>query len=321
MKVGFIGLGNAGSKLAGSLLRNGIDLTVIDLDKNLVSDFVNRGAKSENSPKEMAENCDVIITCLPSPKACSEVMESVNGVLEGLSKGKIWLEMSTTDEAEIRRIGALVNKAGALAIDCPVSGGCHRADTGNISIFAGCSREAFDMVLPILTTMGRRVLHTGVLGTASKLKVMTNYLATVNLVSIAEALTTMKSLGMDMNVTYEAIKASSGNSFVHETESQVILNGSRDISFTMDLVSKDIGIFHELAKRQGLDLEMAPLIVDIFKDGEKRYGPREFSSNIIKRLEEMANVEVLGVGFPPEMIDDEPEEAGYEVIINGRQDY
>jgi 3-hydroxyisobutyrate dehydrogenase len=248
-------------------------------------------------------------------------MESVNGVLEGLSKGKIWLEMSTTDEAEIRRIGALVNKAGALAIDCPVSGGCHRADTGNISIFAGCTREAFDMVLPILTTMGRRVLHTGGLGTASKLKVMTNYLATVNLVSIAEALTTMKSLGMDMNVTYEAIKASSGNSFVHETESQVILNGSRDISFTMDLVSKDIGIFNELAKRQGLDLEMAPLIVDIFKDGEKRYGPREFSSNIIKRLEEMANVEVLGVGFPPEMIDDEPEEAGYEVIINGRQDY
>ena len=321
MKVGFIGLGNAGSKLAGSLLRNGIDLTVIDLDKNLVSDFLNRGAKSENSPKEMAENCEVIITCLPSPKACSEVMESVNGVLEGLSKGKIWLEMSTTDEAEIRRIGALVNKAGALAIDCPVSGGCHRADTGNISIFAGCTREAFDMVLPILTTMGRRVLHTGVLGTASKLKVMTNYLATVNLVSIAEALTTMKSLGMDMNVTYEAIKASSGNSFVHETESQVILNGSRDISFTMDLVSKDIGIFNELAKRQGIDLEMAPLIVDIFKDGEKRYGTREFSSNIIKRLEEMANVEVLGVGFPPEMIDDEPEEAGYEVIINGRQDY
>ena len=321
MKVGFIGLGNAGSKLAGSLLRNGIDLTVIDLDKNLVSDFVNRGAKSENSPKEMAENCDVIITCLPSPKACSEVMESFNGVLEGLSKGKIWLEMSTTDEAEIRRIGALVNKAGALAIDCPVSGGCHRADTGNISIFAGCTREAFDMVLPILTTMGRRVLHTGGLGTASKLKVMTNYLATVNLVSIAEALTTMKSLGMDMNVTYEAIKASSGNSFVHETESQVILNGSRDISFTMDLVSKDIGIFYELAKRQGLNLEVAPLIVDIFKDGEKRYGPREFSSNIIKRLEEMANVKVLGVGFPPEMIDDEPEEAGYEVIINGRQDY
>ncbi len=321
MKVGFIGLGNAGGKLAGSLLRNGYDLTVRDLNKEFVDEFVGRGAKSGSSPKEMAEFCDVMITCLPSPNTCSDVMESEDGILAGLSKGKIWLEMSTTDEAEIRRIGALVDAVGALPIDCPVSGGCHRADTGNISIFAGCKRETFELALPILTTMGRRVLHTGDLGTASKLKVMTNYLATVNLTSIAEALTTMKALGMDMNVTYEAIKASSGNSFVHETESQVILNGSRDISFTMDLVSKDVGIFNELAKRKGLDLEIAPLIVDIFKDGQERYGPRELSPNIIKRLEEKADVEVLGEGFPPEMIDDEPEETGYEVVIKGRQDY
>ena len=320
MKVGFIGLGNAGGKLAGSLLRNGFDLTVRDLNDSLVNEFVARGASTIGSPREMAELCDIVITCLPSPRACSEVMASKNGIIAGLSHGKIWLEMSTTDEAEIRRIGLLVESTGALPVDCPVSGGCHRADTGNISIFAGCKREAFEKALPILKTMGRRVLHTGDLGTASTLKVMTNYLATVNLVSISEALTTMKVLGMDMNVTYEAIKASSGNSFVHETESQVILNGSRDISFTMDLVSKDVGIFNDLAIRKGLDLEIAPMIVDIFKDGEERYGPRELSPNIIKRLEERASVDVLGVGFPPEMVDDEPEEKGYEVIIPNRQD-
>ncbi len=321
MKVGFIGLGNAGGKLAGSLLRNGYDLTVRDLDEELVANFISCGAKSANSPKEMAEQCEVIITCLPSPKVCSEVMESDDGVLAGISKGKIWLEMSTTDEAEIRRIGAMVEEIGALPVDCPVSGGCHRAATGNISIFAGCSRSTFELALPILTTMGRRILHTGGLGSASILKVMTNYLATVNLTSIAEALSTMKLIGMDMNVTYEAIKASSGNSFVHETESQVILNGSRDISFTMDLVSKDVGIFNELAQRQGLDLEIAPLIVDIFKDGEKRYGSRELSPNIIKRLEEVADIKVLGQGFPSAMIDDEPEESGYEIVIKDRQDY
>jgi len=321
MKIGFIGLGNAGGKLAGSLLRNGYDLTVRDLNEEFVVDFVERGAKSANSPKEMAKRCDVIITCLPSPQACSQVMEADDGVLAGISSGKIWLEMSTTDEAEIRRIGALVEDTGALPVDCPVSGGCHRAETGNISIFAGCSRETFELALPILTTMGRRILHTGDLGSASILKVMTNYLATANLASIAEALTTMKLIGMDMNVTYEAIKASSGNSFVHETESQVILNGSRDISFTMDLVSKDVGIFNELAKRKGLDLEIAPLIIDIFKDGEKRYGSRELSPNIIKRLEEAADVDVLGRGFPAEMIDDEPEESGYEVVIEGRQNH
>ncbi len=321
MKVGFIGLGNVGGKLAGSLLRNGYDLTVRDLDEELVANFISCGAKSANSPKEIAEQCEVIITCLPSPKVCSEVMESDDGVLAGISKGKLWLEMSTTDESEIRRIGAMVEEIGALPVDCPVSGGCHRAATGNISIFAGCSRSTFELALPILTTMGRRILHTGGLGSASILKVMTNYLATVNLTSIAEALSTMKLIGMDMNVTYEAIKASSGNSFVHETESQVILNGSRDISFTMDLVSKDVGIFNELAQRQGLDLEIAPLIVDIFKDGEKRYGSRELSPNIIKRLEEVADIKVLGQGFPSAMIDDEPEESGYEIVIKDRQDY
>jgi 3-hydroxyisobutyrate dehydrogenase len=321
MKIGFIGLGNVGGKLAGSLLRNGKDLTVRDLNEEFVADFVKRGAASANSPKEMAEKCDVIITCLPTPAACSQVMEAEDGILAGLSEGKVWMEMSTTDESEVRRIADLVKAKGALPVDCPVSGGCHRAGTGNISIFAGCDRETFDKVLPILTTMGRRILHTGELGSASILKVVTNYLCTVHLAALAEALTASKVMGMDMNVTYEAIKASSGNSFVHETESQVILNGSRDISFTMDLVTKDVGIFDAVAKRHNLPLEIAPLMVEIFKDGQDRYGPREYSPNIIRRLEEACGVEVLGNGFPAEMVDDEPEEAGYEVVVPLRSDY
>lgn len=321
MKIGFIGLGNVGGKLSGSLLRNGMDLTVRDLNQEFVDDFVSRGAKSADSPKEMAEQCDVVITCLPSPAACSEVMEADDGVIAGLSADKVWLEMSTTDEAEVRRIAALVEAKGAMPVDCPVSGGCHRAGTGNISIFAGCTREAFDRVLPILTTMGRRILHTGPLGSASILKVVTNYLCTVHLAALAEALTASKVLGMDMNVAYEAIKASSGNSFVHETESQVILNGSRDISFTMDLVLKDVGIFDEVTKRKGMPLEIAPLMVDIFKDGQDRYGPREYSPNIIRRMEEACDVQVLGQGFPAEMVDDELEEPGYEVVVPQRQDY
>ena len=321
LKVGFVGLGNVGGKLSGTLLRNGADLYVRDLNQDLVDEFVARGARSASSPKELAENVDVVITCLPSPAACSQVMEAEDGVIAGLSEGKIWMEMSTTDEAEVKRIGALVEAAGAMPIDCPVSGGCHRAATGNISIFAGCERAAFDRVLPILTTMGRRVLHTGALGSASVLKVLTNYLATVHLSALAEALSVAKKIGMDMNVTYEAIKASSGNSFVHETESQVILNGSRDINFTMDLVCKDVGIFDQLAQRNDVPLEISPLICRIFEDGQERYGPRELSPNIIKRLEDACDISVLGVGFPPEMTDDEPEEQGAEVVVKGRADY
>ncbi len=318
MRVGFIGLGNVGGKLAGSLLRNGVDLTVRDLDKTIAQPFLDGGAKWADSPREMAESVDVLITCLPSPAASAAVMEAEDGALAGLNTGKIWAEMSTTDQDEVTRLGEKVRAVGAEPVDCPVSGGCHRAATGNIAILAGCERETFETMLPILTTMGRRVLHTGPLGTASVLKVVTNYLATANLLSLCEALVTSKVAGMDLNTTYEAIRISSGNSFVHETESQVILNGSRDISFTMDLVCKDIGLFNDVAKRGNLQLELGPMFEKIFEEGQQRYGPRELSPNIIQRLEEVAGVEVLAPGFPAEMLDDEPEEPGYEVQVKGR---
>jgi 3-hydroxyisobutyrate dehydrogenase len=314
MKIGFIGLGNVGGKLAGSLVRNGHDVTVRDLDPALVEGFVARGAKAAASPREMAEQVDVLITCLPSPAATAAVVEGPDGFLEALRPGQIWMEMSTTDHAEVLRLGALVEAKGATILECPVSGGCHRADTGNIAIFAGGRREAFERALPVLTVMGRRILHTGDLGSASKLKVVTNYLCTVHLVALAEALTTCKVAGMDMNTAYEAIRISSGNSFVHETESQVILNGSRDINFTMDLVIKDVGLFDQLAQDLNVPLELSPLVLNIFKESAEKYGPREFSPNIIRRYEEPCGVKVLGVGFPDQMVDDEPEEPGYEVV-------
>jgi len=312
-KIGFIGLGNVGSKLAGSILRNGFDLTVRDLDKRAAQFLLDQGASWADSPKEMAESVDIVVTCLPSPSISASVMEAEDGILAGIGPEKIWAEMSTTDEAEVRRLGKLVEAAGAKAVDCPVSGGCHRAATGNIAILAGCERPVFDTMLPLLKAMGRRILHTGELGTASTLKVMTNYLATANLVTLCEALVTSKKAGLDLNTTYEAIRISSGNSFVHETESQVILNGSRDINFTMDLVLKDISLFQAIAERAGVTLEISPMLIEIFKDGIERYGEREWSPNIIRRLEEACGVAVLAPGFPPEMLDDEPEAPGYEV--------
>ena len=310
MHVGFIGLGNVGAKLAGSLLRNNVCLSVFDLNADLVEMFTQRGAMARGSAADMMQSCDVVITCLPSPAISDRVMQDM---LPFVQTGKIWMEMSTTDEAEVKRLGAQVIAAGGLAVDCPVSGGCHRAATGNISIFAGCDRSTFETILPLLTKMGRRILHTGALGSASVLKVITNYLATANLVSCAEALTVAKGAGMDLGVAYEAIKISSGTSFVHETESQVILNGSRDISFTMDLVAKDIGLFQDVADRADVPLELNPLLISIFKDGIARYGARELSPNIIKRLEDKTGLSVRAEGFPPEMEDDEDEVPGYEI--------
>ena len=148
MKIGFIGLGNVGGKLAESLLRNKFDLIVRDLDNKLTNQFLKKGASVVNTPKKLTESVDLIITCLPSPKICAEVMEGKNGVISGLSKNKIWLEMSTTDESEIKRLGKIVKYKGAIPLDGPVSGGCHRAATGNIAIFVGGERNAFEKILP-----------------------------------------------------------------------------------------------------------------------------------------------------------------------------
>ena len=313
MKVGFIGLGNVGGKLAGSLLRNNFDLTVRDLDENLTKSFKDKGAKVTNSAKELAERVDLIITCLPSPKICAEVMESDDGVINGLSENKIWLEMSTTDEAEIKRIGKKIIAKKAIPLDGPVSGGCHRAATGNIAIFVGGARETFDKILPALTVMGRKILHTGDLGSATVLKVITNYLASVHLVALGEAWTVAKKSNLDLAKAYKGIAVSSGNSFVHETESQVILNGSYNINFTMDLVLKDTGLFDDLAKKLGAPLEISPKVVEIFKDGQKKYGSRAWSSMIVKRMEDLNNIDFRANGFPEELIDNEPEEKGYEI--------
>ncbi len=325
MRVGFIGLGNVGSKLAGSLLRNGFDLVVRDLDRSAAAALEAGGAGWGDSPAEMAATADMVITCLPSPAASAAVMEAGDGILAGLAarpdrsddaEPVIWAEMSTTDEAEVRRLAGLVTAAGGAAVDCPVSGGCHRAATGNISIFAGCDRPTFERALPVLTAMGRNILHAGPIGSASILKVVTNYLATANLVSLCEALVTSKQAGIDLNTAYEAIRISSGNSFVHETESQVMLNGSRDINFTMDLVQKDLSLFAAVAERAGVPLELSPVLIDIFDDAADRYGSREWSPNVVRRWEEAVGTSVLAPGFPAEMIDDEPEVPGREVIVS-----
>jgi len=313
MKIGFIGLGNVGGKLARSLLRNKFDLMVRDLDTNLTNNFINLGAKVSNTPKNLAEQVDLIITCLPSPRICAEVMEADNGVINGLSENKIWLEMSTTDESEIKRLGEKVVAKKSVPLDAPVSGGCHRAATGNIAIFVGGERKTFEKILPVLTVMGQKILHTGELGSASILKVITNYLASVHLVALGEAWTVAKKSNLDLTKSYKGIAVSSGNSFVHETESQVILNGSYNINFTMDLVLKDTSLFNDLANKLNAQLEISPLIVDIFKDGQKKYGSRAWSSMIVKRMEDLNKIDFRTDGFPEELTDNEPEEKGYEI--------
>ena len=221
--------------------------------------------------------------------------------------------MSTTDETEMIRLSKIVNSKGAESLEAPVTGGQHKAESGNISILSAGKRKNFNRALPILQEIGNNILYCGKLGNASTLKIVTNFLASINLISIGEALMVCKKYGIDLTTAFHAIKISSGNSFVHETESKVILNGSYDVGFTMDLVCKDVGLFDKLADKFNIHLDISKMINKIFKEGLKKYGKNSYSTSIVKILEEKYNENLRAPNFPTKLIDSSPRKKGSEI--------
>ncbi|MBE7469024.1 MAG: NAD(P)-dependent oxidoreductase [Anaerolineae bacterium] len=298
LKLGFIGVGHLGAHLATSLLRADFPLTVYDLKREAAAGLLAAGAQWADSPKAVAEAADSVLTCLPSPAAVTAVVSGVDGVLAGLRAGGTWIDMSTNDLHEIERLAALAAEKGIVCLEAPVTGGVHKAATGEITVLVGGDRAVFEAHLPALEAMGGRVFHIGPLGSASVIKVITNMLAFVHLVAAGEALMLAKRGGLDLAQTFEVIKASSGNSFVHETESQLILNGSYNIGFTMDLACKDLHLAHQLGHEFGVPLEIAGLVEQIFRRARAQYGGQAWSTQVVKLLEDALQTDLRAPGFP-----------------------
>ncbi len=298
MRYGFIGLGNLGAHLAASLVRGGFALTVHDLDKAAADRLIAAGARWADSPAFCAASADAVITCLPSPAASRDVVTGTNGVLDGLRAGGTWIEMSTTDQHEIAGIAALAAAQGIATLEAPVTGGVHRAAAGAITVLVGGDAATFAAHRPALAAMGGEVFHMGPLGKASVIKIITNMLAFIHLVAAGEALMLAKKGGLDLAQAFAAIKASSGTSFVHETESQLILNGSYNVGFTMDLACKDLGFAHQLGRELGVPLELAGMTEQIFRRGQARYGGSAWSTQIVKLLEDAVGTDLRAPGFP-----------------------
>ena len=311
-RIGFIGLGNVGSKVANNIIKKGYTLYVHDLDENSSKDLVSKGAIFCKSLDDLITNVTVFITCLPSPISVKNVLLNC---LPYIRKEHLWIEMSTTDEEEMKYLSNLVLEKKAEVLEAPITGGQHRAESGNISVLVGGSSKSFNRSFPILSCIGYQILHCGEIGKASTLKVVTNYLASINLLALGEALMVSKKYGIDLKVVYEGIKISSGNSFVHETESQVILNGSYDVGFTMDLVCKDVGLFEKLANKFKIPAQISKLMLIIFQKGKKKLGEKAFSTSIVKILEKQCNENLRSKGFPSFLVDIENKKEGIEVNI------
>ncbi len=308
--IGFIGLGNVGSKVANNIIKKGYSLYVHDLNENLSKHLVSKGAIFCQSIDELITNVTVIITCLPTPASVKNVILKS---LPYINNKHLWIEMSTTDEEEMRSLSKLVLEKKAEVIEAPITGGQHTAESGNISVLVGGNRDSFKRSFPILISIGHRILHCGEIGTASTLKVVTNYLASINLLALGEALMVCKKYGIDLKTAYEGIKISSGNSFVHETESQVILNGSYNVGFTMDLVLKDVSLFEKLTHKFKIPAQISKLMVNIFKQGKKILGKKAYSTSIVKILENQCMEDLRSKGFPPIIVDKENKKDGIEI--------
>ena len=310
--IGFVGLGNVGSKIANNIINNGYKLYVHDLDEIKSQSLVSKGAIFCKSIEELVPKVSVLITCLPSPKSVKEVLLKC---VPKFNQKHLWIEMSTTDEKDMKYLSKLVFDKNAEVLEAPITGGQHRAESGNISILVGGSRASFKRSFPILSCIGHQILHCGEIGKASTLKVVTNYLASINLLALGEALMVCKKYGIDLKTAFEGIKISSGNSFVHETESQVILNGSYDVGFTMDLVCKDVGLFDKLTKKYQIPAEVSTLMLEIFQRGREKLGDRALSTSIVKLLEDKCNDNLRASGFPSFLEDKNQKQEAEEIII------
>jgi 3-hydroxyisobutyrate dehydrogenase len=295
MKYGYIGLGNLGGHLAMSLLREGFDLVVYDLKSDLADRHVAAGAKLASSPADLAAQVDHVFTCLPSPRLSELVLKEI---LTTLKPGSTWIENSTNGRDEMTRLAAMAAAKGIKVLEAPVTGGVHLAARGEITVLVGGDADLFAQHKPALEAIGNKIFHMGPIGSAAVIKVITNMLAFIHLVADAEALMLAKRGGLDLAQAWHAITASSGTSFVHETEGQLILNGSYDIAFTMDLALKDLGFAMDFAKDFGVPLDLAKRTQAIFEEGRRAYGGAAQSTQIAKLLEDATGTDLRAPGFP-----------------------
>ena len=295
MHYGFIGLGNLGSKLATRLAENGFAVTGFDLNTRLVESLEHAGVTFAASPEELAGTVDHVITCLPSPDASAAVLDHILGAMR--SDASV-IEMSTIGRDDAIRFAALVEGAGVGFLELPVTGGVHLAAVGELTLLAGGPASLMALHEPALNVMGNEVIHMGPVGSASLIKVITNMLALVHLQVCGEALMLASRGGLDLETSWKAIAASSGNSFVHETEGQLILNGSYDIGFTIDLALKDLGFAHRFAEELGVPLELAAATFARFQQARDAYGGESQSPKIVKLLEDALDTPLRAPGFP-----------------------
>ena len=300
--VGFIGLGNMGSGMAGNIQKAGYPMVVFDIREAATRPFLEGGARLANSPVEVARLCDVIFTSLPGPKEVEEVSLGLEGVLEGIKPGAVLVELSTSRPTLIRQIEPQFRQKGAHVLDAPVSGGKSGAASGNLAVMVGGEREIYDRVKPLLDSFGDKVFYAGSIGAGSVAKLVHNMIGHGVRQAIAEGLTLGVKAGVEPEALWECVRrgALGRMSSLHEGIAKTVFHGEFDPpSFALSLARKDIGLATELGKEFNVPMPVANLAEQIAIQGMNRgWGDRDSSVTFLLQ-EEQAGVEVRAPHVDP----------------------
>ena len=298
-KLGFIGLGNMGKGMALNLARAGYPLTVHDIRPEPVQELVQAGAKAAASPREVAENSEIVITMVTSSPHVEQIMFGPDGVLAGLKKGNIIIDMSTIDPIVTRKVAAAATEKGIDMMDAPVSGAPPKAADGTLSIMVGGKKEIFDQCKPILEVMGEKIIHVGEVGMGEVVKLANNLAAAIAGIGVFEGFLFGVKLGADPKVLYDVMSASSGNSWVLQTRvpypnviPQSPANNDFAPGFTTDLMAKDLGLILSAAEATKIPLLAGSLTRQLVEAARAAgFGDRDWSV-VAKIIQQLAGEEI-----------------------------
>jgi 2-hydroxy-3-oxopropionate reductase len=288
--IGFIGLGIMGRPMARNLLKAGYPLVVHSRSRGPVDEIAGAGAKVGTSPRDVAAQCDVLITMLPSSPDVEQVVLGRDGVIGGARPGLILLDMSTISPLVSQKVGVALAAKSVPMLDAPVSGGERGAIDGVLSIMVGGDRAVFDKVLPIFQAMGKTITHLGPLGAGGFTKLANQIIVAVNLTALGEALTLAKKAGLDRELTLQALAGGLAGSRCLDQKKPNYLAGTYHPGFKVDLHYKDLGLIMESARALGVPLPATAVVQELFSALRVKGRGGLDHSGVITLLEELAGL-------------------------------
>lgn len=290
-KVGFVGLGTMGLPMTKHLVDKGFETYVKSRSRGPIEEAIQYGAIEVESYKELMETADIVMTCLPLPETVIDVYEGDDGLIAGLSQGKILIDHSTVDRETNVRVAEQIKEKGGAFLDAPVSGGPMGAKAGTLTIMCGGEADSFERSKEVLGAYGDYIVHVGPIGSGTVVKLANNMVIGVHQAVLGECYLFVEKAGVDPAIAYEIIKRSAGFSKSMEWSVDAILDRAFDPRFSINLLHKDIGLALKLGEQLGIPLEMVEKGEERVRAAKEQYGHEDVSA-IIRPLEEKLGLEL-----------------------------